>query len=64
MARMLGRWQVPGCCPGTRAGREPGPDCSGGGSMGARAAKRIEQRAVAREAAGYLRRSGRASVAS
>lgn len=44
MARMLGRRQVPGCCPGTRAGMPPGPDCSGGGSMGTRAAKRAEQR--------------------
>jgi hypothetical protein len=44
MPRMLGRYQAPGCCPGTRAGRDPGPDCSGGGSMGARAAKRKEAR--------------------
>ena len=26
--RMLGRYQVPGCCPGTKAGRDPGPDHS------------------------------------
>lgn len=51
MPRLLGRYQVPGCCPGTRAGRDPGPDCSGGGSMGARAAKRIEQRDTDREMA-------------
>lgn len=51
MARMLGRYQVPGCCPGTRAGRDPGPDCSGGGSMTARYAKRIEARELEREIA-------------
>lgn len=50
MASMLGRRQVPGCCPGTRAGCDPGPDCSGGGSTGARAAKRAEQQFVAAEA--------------
>jgi hypothetical protein len=44
--RLLGRRQVPGCCPGTRAGGKPGPDCSGGGSMGTRAAKRAEARLV------------------
>jgi hypothetical protein len=48
MARMLGRYQVPGCCPGTKAGRDPGPDCSGGGSLGTRAARRLEQREFAR----------------
>jgi len=47
--RMLGRYQVPGCCPGTRAGRTPGPDCAAGGPMDARRAKRIEQRQAARE---------------
>lgn len=52
---MLGRHQVPGCCPGTKAGRGPGLDCSGGGSMGARAAKRAEQREMDAEiAAGTL----------
>lgn len=49
MARLLGRFQVPGCCPGTRAGWQPGPDCSGGGSMGRRAAKRQEVRELARD---------------
>lgn len=53
MARMLGRYQVPGCCPGTRAGRDPGPDCSGGGSMGTRAAKRVERRELEREFAEF-----------
>ena len=55
MARMLGRYQVPGCCPGTRAGRDPGPDCSGGGSMTARYAKRIERRWLDAEMAEHLR---------
>ena len=49
MARLLGRYQVPGCCPGTRAGRRPGLDCSGGGPMGARHAKRVEARRFAAE---------------
>lgn len=49
MTRMLGRYQVPGCCPGTRAGRDPGLDCAGGGPMGARAARRMEARWVAAE---------------
>lgn len=49
MTRLLGRYQVPGCCPGTRAGRDPGPDCAGGGPMEVRRAKRIEARAVAAE---------------
>jgi hypothetical protein len=48
MARMLGRYQVPGCCPGTRAGL-PGVDCDGGHPIGARAAKRLEGRDTARE---------------
>ena len=52
--RMLSRHQVPGCCPGTKAGRDPGPDCSGGGSMGARAAKRVERRQVDAEIAEEL----------
>ena len=51
MARMLGRWQVPGCCPGTRKGLPPGPDCSGGGSMTARYARRMEARWLAAELA-------------
>lgn len=49
MARMLGRTPVPGCCAGTRAGRPPGPDCWGGGTMPARDARRIEDRELARE---------------
>jgi len=55
MARMLGRYQVPGCCPGTRAGLNPGPDCSGGGTMTARGAKRIEARQVADDIEDQLR---------
>ena len=55
MTRMLGRYQVPGCCPGTRAGYGPGPDCAGGGPMETRRAKRIEARQVADEIAGELR---------
>lgn len=51
MTRMLGRRQVPGCCPGTRKGLPPGRDCSGGGSMTARYAKRTEARQVEREIA-------------
>lgn len=46
--RLLGRWQVPGCCKGAREGR-PGPDCPGGESMTARYAKRMEQRQVREE---------------
>lgn len=42
MARLLGRLQTPGCCPGAREGR-PGPDCSGGEQVGARLAKRREE---------------------
>lgn len=49
MARLLGRYQVPGCCPDTRAGLPVGPDCPGGGTMTARKAKRMEARDVARE---------------
>lgn len=52
--RMLGSYRVPGCCPGTRAGRQPGADCSGGGPLGTRKAKRIEARQVADEIAGAL----------
>ena len=51
MARMLGRYLTPGCCPGTRDGRRPGPDCSGGAPMGTRAAKRAEARTRLRELA-------------
>jgi hypothetical protein len=43
--RMLGRYRVPGCCPGAREGR-PGPDCAGGSPVGTRIAKRREQRIV------------------
>ena len=46
MARMLGKFRTPGCCPGAREGR-PGPDCSGGDPEGTRAAKRREAREVA-----------------
>ena len=45
---MLGRFASPGCCPGTRAGRPPGPDCSGG-ERDTRKAKRRERREVERE---------------
>lgn len=53
MARMLGRYQERGCCPGTREGwkrtrRIHGPDCSGAASS-TRRRKRAEQRDVARE---------------
>lgn len=53
MARMLGRFQTPGCCPGTREGwkrtrRLHGLDCSGAASS-TRRRKRAEQRDVARE---------------
>lgn len=51
--KMLGRFESPGCCPGSRAGwyrtrRAYGPDCSGA-VTDARRAKRAEQRQVARE---------------
>ena len=54
MARMLGRVESPGCCPGSRAGwyrmrRAYGPDCSGA-VTDTRKAKRAEQRAVEAEA--------------
>ena len=54
MGRLLGRYQTPGCCPGTRAGLDPGPDCSGGGSLGTRRAKRLEARELAAEIDGEL----------
>ena len=50
---MLGRYQVPGHCAGSRAARFC-VDCGGGESMGARGAKRIEARGVAREIASGL----------
>jgi hypothetical protein len=53
MTRMLGRYRQPGLCPGSRSGRAC-IDCGGGGSIGARAAKRIEAREVAAEIAGEL----------
>lgn len=53
MARMLGRVESPGCCPGTRQGwvrtrRSHGPDCSGA-VTDTRKAKRRERREVTRE---------------
>ena len=53
MTRMLGRYQAPGCCPGTRQGwrrtrRLHGLDCSGATSS-TRRRKRAEQRQVARD---------------
>lgn len=53
VARMLGRVESRGCCPGTRQGwrrtrRTLGLDCSGA-VTDKRRAKRREQRAVARE---------------
>lgn len=50
---MLGRFETPGCCPGTRAGwkrtrRQTALDCSGGDGS-TRWRKRIEQRELARE---------------
>jgi hypothetical protein len=55
MARMLGRYESPGCCPGCRSGwtrnrKAFGPDCSGG-ATDKRWRKRVEQREVAREIA-------------
>lgn len=55
---MLGRFETPGCCPGTRAGwtrrrKGFGPDCSGG-CTDTRWRKRVEQRQVAREVAEEL----------
>lgn len=52
MARMLGRVEAPGCCPGSRSGwtrrrNLPGPDCSGA-DTNTRRAKRVEQRAFRR----------------
>lgn len=52
MARMLGRYQTPGCCPGTRAGwyrlrRAYGLDCSGA-DTNTRRAKRVEQQTFRR----------------
>lgn len=57
MARMLGRYESKGCCPGTRAGwrrrrRGYSPDCSGAGTD-TRWRKRVEQRAVRREVDAY-----------
>jgi len=53
MARMLGRYESPGCCPGTRQGwyrgrRRHAPDCSGA-LTDSRRRKRAEQREVRRE---------------
>jgi hypothetical protein len=48
--RMMGRFKTPGCCPGTRAGRKPGPDCSGGENVMARHQRKIEKRAWKEEA--------------
>jgi hypothetical protein len=47
--RLIGRYQVPGCCPGTKAGRPPGRCCSGGGCLPARAARRLESRQLKRD---------------
>jgi len=63
MARMLGRFQSPGCCPGTREGpykmrRTVGPDCSGAGTD-TRWRKRVERREVAREVDDQLREMSR-----
>jgi hypothetical protein len=52
-ARMLGRYQVPGHCPGSRAGRVC-TDCWGGESMTARGAKRVEARWLAKDIAEQL----------
>lgn len=59
MARMLGRYETPGCCPGTRVGwyrgrRSYGPDCIGA-VTGTRKSKRREQREAARDIRPYLR---------
>jgi hypothetical protein len=59
MARMLGRYESPGCCPGCRSGwtrnrKLSGPDCSGG-TTDKHGAKRAEQREVAREITAALR---------
>jgi hypothetical protein len=57
MARMLGRFETPGCCPGRRAGwyrqrRAYGPECSRG-FTNPRQFKRQEQRRFRKEA-GHL----------
>jgi hypothetical protein len=59
MARMLGRYETPGCCPGRRSGwtrnrKLVGPDCWGGGTD-KRWAKRQEQRALRAELDGWRR---------
>lgn len=53
VARMLGRVEAPGCCPGCRAGwyrrrHGYGPDCSGG-ATDTRWRKRVEKRQVRAE---------------
>lgn len=50
----MGRYRTPGCCPGTRAGWRPGPDCSGGFPMAPREVRRIEARQVRAEIAGEM----------
>jgi len=50
---MLGRFEAPGCCPGTRSGwrrrrRLTGPDCSGAVTS-TRRRKRAEKREFARQ---------------
>lgn len=53
MPKMLGRYETPGCCPGTRSGWRRrrhlvGVDCSGGDTS-TRWRKRVERREMVRE---------------
>jgi hypothetical protein len=66
MARMLGRYETPGCCPGRRSGwtrnrRLFGPDCSRG-FTDPRHFKRREQRAFRAEAQAALADNTREAV--
>lgn len=59
MARMLGRYESPGCCPGHRSGwtrrrKRSGPDCSGA-NTDSRKRKRVEARQTIRDIAANLR---------
>ncbi|MBC6458436.1 hypothetical protein [Actinomadura sp. HBU206391] len=53
---MLGRYESPGCCPGSKQGYGPGPDCSGS-ERSTRKRKRFEKRTWRREATNELTRS-------
>jgi hypothetical protein len=47
---MMGRFRTPGCCPGTKAGLKPGPDCSGGETITPHYQRKIEKRSWKKEA--------------